>query len=189
MMDASRERGWPWWCVATACVLALYVSAPYVREMQVLLRSQLQSHFDIIFRGTMAFLGAALLISGIWLELKRHRSNRAASSEQIAVVWIALKKTALVAICVALYYFSLFEAIVTNPARGVRIIEFVHLFQFTLITLVVLKAVSTSIKGPSSYMVSFLVMWLVGLGDEAVQGYIARRVGEIRDVRRREFES
>ena len=183
MMDASRERGWPWWCVATACVLALYVSAPYVREMQVLLRSRLQSHFDIIFRGTMALLGAALLISGIWLELKRHRSNRAASSEQISVVRIALKKTALVAICVALYYFSLFEAIVTNPARGVRIIEFVHLFQFTLITLVVLKAVSTSIKGPSSYMVSFLVMWLVGLGDEAVQGYIARRVGEIRDVR------
>lgn len=178
----SKGRTWLWWCVAAACVLALYASAPYVREMQVLLRSQLQDYFEIIFRATIGLLGVTLLISGVWLELKRARSNRVAANQKYSVVRPVLKKTGQVAICVALYYFGLFEAIATNPARGVRIIEFVHLFEFTLVTLLVLKAVSTSIKGRSGYIVAFLVMCLVGLGDEAIQGHIARRVGELRDV-------
>ncbi|HUT03931.1 MAG TPA: VanZ family protein [bacterium] len=182
MTPTPRDRAWLWWCVAAASVLSLYASVPYVREMQVLLRSQLQDYFDIIFRATIALLGAALLISGVWLELKRARSNRAAADRQFSVVRLVLKKAAQVAICVALYYFGLSEAIATNPAQGVRIIEFVHLFQFTLVTLLVLKAVATSIKGRASYIVAFLVMCLVGLGDEAIQGYIARRVGELRDV-------
>lgn len=164
-------------------VLALYASASYVREIQILLRTSLQEHFEAIFTGTIAALGAALLTSGIWLELRRVRNADASEARKSSSVGkLVLSKIALSALCVVLYYFGLFHAICTNPAQGVRIIEFIHLFEYTLITILVLKAVSVTTRGYAGYFVAFVVMYLVGLGDEAVQGYIARRVGEFRDV-------
>jgi len=172
-----------WWSITAASVLALYASTPYVREMQVLLRTSLQDHFDVIFRGTMAALGVALLTSGVWLELRRGRSAKPHGAWKSASLGkIVLRKTVLSVICVALYYFGLFHAICTNPAQGVRIIEFLHLFEYSLITILVLRAVSVSTKGYAGYVLAFIAMYLVGLGDEAVQGYIARRVGEFRDI-------
>ncbi len=174
---------WLWWSITGASILALFASAPYVREMQVLLRRSLQDYFDVIFRATIAALGLALLTSSIWLELKRARSARPhGSRKSTSVGKIVLKKIALSAVCVVLYYFGLFHAICTNPAQGVRIIEFIHLFEYSLITILVLRAVSVSTKGYAAYIVAFIAMYLVGLGDEAVQGYIARRVGEFRDI-------
>ena len=182
--NAPQRTGlWLWWSITAASVLALYASAPYVREMQVLLRTSLQDYFDVIFRATIAALGVALLTSGIWLELKRGRSARPHEMrESPSVGKIVLRKIALSAICVVLYYFGLFHAICTNPAQGVRIIEFIHLFEYSLITILALRAVSVSTKGYAGYVVAFIAMYLVGLGDEAVQGYIARRVGEFRDI-------
>jgi VanZ family protein len=164
-------------------VLALYASAPYVLEMQILLRRSLQDYFDVIFRTTIAVLGVGLLASGLCLDLWRSRSARSDEARRsLSVAKVVLKKIALAALCVALYYFGLFQVICTNPAQGVRIFEFIHLFEYSLITILVLKAVSGSIEGRAAYLAAFLAMYLVSLGDEAVQGYIARRVGEFRDV-------
>jgi VanZ family protein len=201
--QSAIRRLWLWWSIAAASVLALYASAPYVLEMQILLRRSLQDYFDVIFRTTIAVLGVGLLASGLCVELWRSRSAKPheAPSPPVGVLLaapsitrshearrlrsvgkIVLKKIALSAISVALYYFGLFHVICTNPARGVRIIEFIHLFEYSLITILVLKAVSGSIRGRAAYVAAFLAMYLVSLGDEAVQGYIARRVGEFRDV-------
>jgi len=152
--------------------------------MQMFIRSGLENYFDVIFKGTIAALGLALLVSGVWLELRRARSRKEhATPSTTHFRKLALKRITLAAICGALYYFGLVYAMCSNPAQGVRIIEFIHLFEYSLITIIILKAVSGSIRGHAAYAVVFLVMYLVGLGDEAIQGHIARRVGEFRDVR------
>ena len=181
---AHRTGLWPWRCTVVVSVFALYASAPYVREMQVLLRRSLQDHFDVIFRGTIAVLGVALLVSGVWLEIKRARlEGRYGARRPSPFGRLVLRRITLAAFCVVLYYFGLVYAVCTNPAQGVRIIEFIHLFEYSLITILILKTVSGSIRGYAAYIAAFLVMYLVGLGDEAIQGYIARRVGEFRDIR------
>ncbi|MBN1591611.1 MAG: VanZ family protein [Candidatus Coatesbacteria bacterium] len=177
----ARKRPMTWTVASLVSVLALYYSAPYVRELQIMLRRALQDYFDSIFKGTVGLLGAGLLVSGIYLELHRAKGDEAGNSRRLGL--IMLRKVALIVLVVVLYYFGLFYAICTNPARGVRIIEFIHLFEYSLITILVLKAVSGFIHGYAGYLAAFLLMYLVGLGDEAVQGYIARRVGEFRDIR------
>ena len=201
--QSAIRRLWLWWGVTAASVLALYAAAPYVLELQILLRERLQDYFDVIFRATIAVLGVGLLASGLCIELRRSRSARSHEARRSlegrhgglplqtwphearrprSVGKIVLKKTALSALCVVLYYFGLYWVICTDPAQGVRIIEFVHLFEYSLLAMLVLKAVSASLKGRAAYFAAFLAMYLIALGDESVQGYIARRVGEFRDV-------
>lgn len=171
-----------WWCLAGTATLALYVSAPYVTEIQTLLRQTFQDYFDTIFTTTVLVLGLALLVSGIWVELKREKAKVAGGKPTPQLRKIALKQLALSGLCAALYYVGLTYVLAASPSKGVRIIEFIHLFEYSLVTALVLKAISTTLSGRAVYVVGALVMFLVGLGDEAVQGYLARRVGEFRDV-------
>ncbi|MCD6327335.1 VanZ family protein [bacterium] len=185
--ESEKRRGgalFLWWAIACLAIVTLYTSAPYVREMQVALREALQEHFDLIFKSTVVLLAICLVVSGAWVQLRRTVERGSSDgNRRRRVLKALLVKPALSCLVALLYWVGLYYVICTNPAKGVRIIEFIHLFEYTLITILVLKAVSRTVSGPRAYILAFLIMYLVGLGDEAIQGYIARRVGEFRDVR------
>jgi len=169
--------------VASVAVLALYISAPYVRGLQIALRRSLKNYFDLIFGLTMLGAGLLMVIGGTLWEARRSGfGQRGPEARSGRLLRIASRKAGLSVICLGLYYAGLWYTVGSNPVKGIRIIEFIHLFEYTGLTLIVLWAVSGSVDNRCGYLLALLAMYLVGLGDEGVQAFLARRVGEYRDV-------
>jgi hypothetical protein len=60
-------------------------------------------------------------------------------------------------------------------------VEKIHFIEYGFLGILLMSAISIRIRNPSAYLLSVLVVYLAGLGDEAIQGLISNRVGEIRD--------
>lgn len=84
-----------------------------------------------------------------------------------------IKKLAITAViaCIYGYYLS-----------GMKYpIERIHFLEYGLLGALILQAFSRQIKSWISIILSLSLVYWVGLGDEAIQGILASRVGEIRD--------
>jgi len=60
--------------------------------------------------------------------------------------------------------------------------EKIHFFEYGILGVLIYRALSVDLKGVKAYMLSFVLIFLLGWGDEGIQYILPNRVYEFRDV-------
>lgn len=88
---------------------------------------------------------------------------------------IKLKSTyALLALIIVLYIFSLMYIKITD--------ERIHLLQYGVLSAFIFNALRCNFKNTVSYVLAIVLTFLIGWGDELIQGILPNRFYEIHDV-------
>lgn len=152
-----QKEGWSWF-LAAAWTAVIYVTIPFARFIQ---RTIQGDGSEFIF---VVIVVVAVVMATVWLLAILWR-RRAQMSRYLALVVIA---TSYVAI--ALLFLS---------QNGV---EALHLVQYGVLAVLVLRALSHRIADVTAYFLAALIVAIAGYGDEFIQWLVPERYWGLRDI-------
>ncbi len=144
------------WLIVISYTLFIYITLPYAPILRDSIINSLGERIISIIVG--AIVGSIGII--IFLFLKRQKSNLS------SYIWLIILS--------AIYTYFLLTINI--------IVEKVHFIQYGLLSLFIFYALRNHFNDLSIYLIGTLLVVILGLVDEYIQGILPNRVGEIRDI-------
>jgi hypothetical protein len=145
-----------WWFAAASWTGVIFLTLPYVPVWRDWTAEHLgESFIFAVVAGILVFVLAATIVRFV---------RRKAS----------IRDYVFLGLIVAGYAYSL--------SRIVIVVEQVHFVEYGVLACFIISALRVDGKDSGQYLNSLLLITLVGVADEYVQGHLANRVGELHDV-------
>ncbi|NQS99269.1 MAG: VanZ family protein [candidate division Zixibacteria bacterium] len=144
------------WLQAALWTAIIYLTLPYAPIWRDWLTEKLTGYFIPI---TVIVLLVLVLVITI-VRMVRRRST--------------LQDYIFLALLIAAYYYSL--------SRIEILIEQVHFLEYGLLAYLIIRAIRFDRQDSGGYWTAGLLVAVIGIGDEFIQGLLANRVGELHDV-------
>ena len=145
-----------YWLLAALWTAIIYLTLPYAPVWRDWLTDKFSGYFIPI---TVLVLLLLVLVFTL-IRMIRSRSS--------------LQDYIFFAILIAAYWYSL--------SRIEILIEQVHFLEYGLLAYLVILALRVDRRDPGGYLIAGLLVALIGIGDEYIQGLLPNRVGEMRDI-------
>jgi len=148
-----------WWGYATALTLLIYSTLSIVRPISSYLRKTIPN-VDLVGNiSLILFVGLAILTAYIYI--RKGRLNR------------------LSTLCLLLIVLSIYAAIIWNIKLAE---EKIHFFEYALLSFLCYRAFRIDMNRITAYLLSLILVILLGWGDELIQHLLPERYYDIRDV-------
>ena len=144
------------WLQAALWTAIIYLTLPYAPIWRDWLTERLTGYFIPI---TVIVLLVLVLVITI-VRMVRRRST--------------LQDYIFLTLLIAAYYYSLSKIEI--------LIEQVHFLEYGLLAYLIIRAIRFDRQDPGGYWIAGLLVAVIGIGDEFIQGLLANRVGELHDV-------
>ena len=177
-----RPRVYSWLIVALYSLM-IFMTLAYARDFS---NFMLGRYGDDIFSQitiyTLLAAGATLFL-GLF-SLKGYRVSRILSFALIALIYIFFLSPGFRENC---FGFLKWLGMNTRGLQGLDIYpiyagEKIHFLEYGFLALLLCKAFSYSVKDKSAYLLSLLLVYIIGVTDEGIQWALPQRVGEYRDI-------
>ncbi|MCP4401922.1 MAG: sulfatase-like hydrolase/transferase [bacterium] len=172
-----------YWSIVALYSLIIFLTLSYARSFSTFMLARYGD--DIFSRITVYTLlasGAALFL--YVLRLKGHRVSRLLSFSLIVLIYIFFLSPGF---RVNIFAFLNWLGLETTGLQELDIYpiyagEKVHFLEYGFLALLLCKAFSYRVKDKSAYLLSLLLVYLIGMTDEGIQWALPQRVGEYRDI-------
>jgi len=145
-----------WWFLAALWTAVIFLTLPYVPVWRDWTVGHLSEYFILI-------VVVLILSIVLFATIIRYIRRRSRIGDYVFLVLIAFG-----------YAYSL--------SRITIIVEQVHFIEYGVLACFIIYALRVDWKNPGQYLNAMLLLTLVGVVDEFVQGNLTNRVGELRDV-------
>lgn len=146
-------RGWLW---VTVYTLLLYATIPFGRSLLNLLKGQLGPSFTLWVNGVLIMAGVALF-TFFWIHRTLNRRQ-----------WMIL-----LTVCLAVAFI-----VGRMPIPEERI----HLLEYAGLGYLIVCALQTRLQNILLYNRGLGLVFLIGIGDELIQGILPSRIFDFRDI-------
>ncbi|PID55747.1 hypothetical protein CSB45_14525 [candidate division KSB3 bacterium] len=172
-----------YWVIVALFSLLIFLTLAYARNFSNFMMGRYGTGiFSQITH--YALLAAAVALFSYIFRLKGHRASRMLSLYFITVLYIFFLSPGFREH--ALAFFS-WIGLHMDTIRDLEIYplyagEKIHFLEYGLLGLLLCKAFSYSVKNRSAYLLSLLLVYIIGMTDEGIQWALPQRVGEYRDI-------
>ncbi|OGL42011.1 MAG: hypothetical protein A2161_12405 [Candidatus Schekmanbacteria bacterium RBG_13_48_7] len=154
------------WIIPVFASILLFISTPYVGEIQKIIAHYTGKHSDkIIFSFILIFI-ISFMGFAFW-KLRWKSPDKYLKFFVIVILYF-----------IAIRYFQ-------NPNKRVRVIEVIHFIEYGVLSFLFYKAFKSNQKSELSlanFLFPVIIMSIIGVLDESIQWIVEKRTGEIRDV-------
>ena len=156
MTLSTSTKRFLWWLAATLWTAIIFLTLPYVPVWRDWTVEHLSEYFILI-------VVLLVLCTVLFLTIIRFIRRKSKIGDYIILALIAFG-----------YAYSL--------SRITIIVEQVHFIEYGVLACFIISALRVDWKNPGQYLNTILLITLVGVADEFVQGNLTNRVGELHDV-------
>ncbi len=156
MKNSQPIKRMIYWFLSIAWAGVILLTLPYARVWTDWITERFSGYFIPI---TVLFIFVLILIFSI-VKLVRRKAG--------------VFEFIVFALLLAAYTYSLFQLEI--------IIEQVHFLEYGLLGFLIIKAIRTDRRDAGGYLIAIVLITLLGIIDEYIQGILPNRVGELHDV-------
>jgi hypothetical protein len=153
-----KEREWVSWLYVGSCSLAVFLTVPFARAVQSIVSESIGSHYFVVF------VAAALGATAIGMVMAMRRRSAPVNAYVILII-IA----------------GIFVAYLYTLRRSPE--ETIHLLEFALLAALVYRACLHRNRDTSIYIITALIVGIIGIVDETIQWLTPERVWALSDIR------